>query len=227
MGMTPTESSEGRVSDAEVSKSPRGISPVRAGWASRTSVRVRALLSLGVVLGLGSVSTMAYWTDTATMSTGSFTSGSLDLRLQGNLAGQGGDWTNADLAMSKMIPGESVAVTVPVQRAGGSIGFRYGLSATATGALAPYLRWDVAAGTAGAAGTSGSGLRTQHCSGAALSTANTLSGDAVELVRDRALTGSAMSETLCLRVELPASAGNAAQAKSATASFVFDATQIG
>lgn len=51
------------------------------------SARVRALLSLGIVLGFGATSTLAYWTDTATVTGGTFTAGTLDLQVndaQGN-----------------------------------------------------------------------------------------------------------------------------------------------
>ena len=40
---------------------------VLSGLRSR---RTRALLSIGVVLGLGSVTTLAYWTDSATLTGG-------------------------------------------------------------------------------------------------------------------------------------------------------------
>lgn len=56
-----------------------------------TSVRVRAVLSLGIVLGLGSVSTLAYWTDTGTMTTGSIQAGTLDLQPGRQPAGSGGN----------------------------------------------------------------------------------------------------------------------------------------
>ena len=48
------------------------------------SRRTRALLSMGVVLGLGSVTTLAYWTDSATLTGGSFASGTIDLKLDGS-----------------------------------------------------------------------------------------------------------------------------------------------
>ena len=51
-------------------------------WLS--SVRVRALLSLGVALGIGAVGTFAYWTDDVVISGTSFTAGTLDLQVNGS-----------------------------------------------------------------------------------------------------------------------------------------------
>lgn len=191
-----------------------------------TSTRVRALLSLGIVLGLTSVSTLAFWTDTGTMTTGQIQSGTLDLQLAGNLPGQGGTWNNTALSMAAMVPGESVAVTVPVQRAAGTIGFTYTATATATGDLAPSLTWTVTAGTAGTATTNANGLRSNTCGGTQLFS-NTLSGTASNVVATpRTLSGATMSENLCIRVALPAGTGNTAQGKSASGTFTFSATQL-
>ena len=49
----------------------------------RRTGRIRALLALGVVLGLGSVTTGAYWTDDATITGITISSGKLDLKVDG------------------------------------------------------------------------------------------------------------------------------------------------
>ena len=118
----------------------RNMTNAPAKQSSRRSIRVRAFLSLGILLGFSSVNTLAFWTDSATMTTGTITSGSLDLQLNGNLAGQGGTWTNSAFTFSNMIPGESFAVTVPVQRAAGTAPFTYTATGTSTGGLASHLR---------------------------------------------------------------------------------------
>lgn len=48
-------------------------------WRESGWTRARAALALGMVLGLGSVGTMAKWSDTATAETGLFSTGSIDL----------------------------------------------------------------------------------------------------------------------------------------------------
>lgn len=195
-----------------------GRSRGRRGW-------VRVLLSAGLVLGLGSLNTMASWTDDAALDVGTIRAGSLDLLIAGNLPGQGGTTTTPSLGLTGMVPGESVAVTVPVQRAASTVGFTYAARATAVGALAPYLRWTVTAGSAGTA--SSSGLRTNTCGGTALVTNVTLSGSSNDVIASaRTLSGATMSENVCIRVELPSGTANGAQGLSATASFVFDATQL-
>lgn len=46
------------------------------GW-----IRTRAVLSLGMVLGLGAVGTMAAWSDSATATTGMFSTSSVQLKV--------------------------------------------------------------------------------------------------------------------------------------------------
>lgn len=191
-----------------------------------TSARTRAVLSLGIVLGLTSVSTLAYWTDSATMTTGQIQSGTLDLQLNGNLPGQNGTWNNTALSMANMVPGESVAVTVPVQRAAGTIGFTYTAKATAAGDLAPSLTWTVTAGSAGTPATNANGIRTNTCGGTQLWT-GTLSGTESNVIATaRTLADATMSENVCIRAALPTGTTAAAMGKTASASFVFNATQL-
>lgn len=191
----------------------------------RTGV-LRALLSLGIVLGIGSVGTTAYWTDTATMNAGSIQAGTMDLQLDSNLAGVGGTWANPKLTMANMIPGESLAVTVPVQRASGSIGFTYNGTATASGDLASAIRWTITDGTAGTAATNANGIRTNTCSGTTLASNVTLGTTAQTVVPTRTMSGSTTSQNLCLRMEMPTSVTIDAAGKSLAATFVLTATQL-
>lgn len=46
------------------------------GWT-----RTRAVLSLGMVFGLGAVGTMAAWSDTATATTGMFSTSSVNVQM--------------------------------------------------------------------------------------------------------------------------------------------------
>lgn len=187
---------------------------------------VRTILAAGLVLGLGSLSTMASWSDDATLTPGPIQSGSLDLLINGNLAGLGGSTTSPSMSLASMVPGESVAVTVPVQRGADTVGFTYTASATATGGLASYLQWTVTVGSAGTPATNANGIRTNSCSGTALSSNVTLSGTATNVIAVARSLASATSENICIRAELPSGTANAAQGLSATASFVFNATQL-
>ncbi len=198
------------------------------------SARTRAILSLGIVLGFGTVSTMAFWTDDATMTTGSFESGTLDVRLNAatNNVGQGGTWNNTSLTLTNAVPGESFANAFPV-RNDGTVPFTFTATATASGALAPQLLfWTYTGGTATNTGTVAGGNRNGTCNGTLQSGgANglTLSGTSSNVVTAAGNPGAVAagsSRVVCIRVQLTAAAPNGSQGHSGAASFVFNATQV-
>ena len=78
------------------------------------STRLRALCSLGMVLGICAFSTMASWSDSASVTTAAFTVGSVDLQLNGQ---DSLTWTAMN--QSDMQPGSSRAATLTVKNAGG------------------------------------------------------------------------------------------------------------
>lgn len=53
----------------------------RSCWRESAWTRARALLSIGMVLGLGAVGTSAQWSQTVTAQTGLFSTGTVDLKL--------------------------------------------------------------------------------------------------------------------------------------------------
>ena len=101
----------------------------------RRSGRVRAVLSLGLLLGLTQVGTLASWTDSATVQGGGFSSGTLDLKVgesaADQLTGQGGSWTHTNLTLAAMAPGESVAKALTVGN-GGSVALTYDATVVTT-----------------------------------------------------------------------------------------------
>lgn len=94
------------------------------------SGRVRALLSLGMVLGLGTVGTLAVWSSNAEATTGIFSTGSIDLKLDESDGPTANPYAFTALKMSTMIPGRSVAAVLPVQNRG-SVKFDYSATAKA------------------------------------------------------------------------------------------------
>lgn len=199
------------------------------------SAKTRAVLSLGIILGLGSVSTMAYWTDTATMTTGSISAGTLDLKLGGNLAGQGGTWNNTSLALTDMVPGESVAKDFTVQNAG-AIGLTWTATAAATGDLAlstsatsaQRLQFAVyVGGTSSNSGTAAAGNRTGTCTGTVAYGPAALTSTQSSVVSTAQSLAASGSQNVCIKVSLPSAAPNALQGTTATATFIFNATQVG
>ncbi len=80
----------------------------------RNAGRIRALLSLGVALGIGAVGTFAYWTDDVVISGSTFTSGTLDLQVNG----ENSIPAYTSLNMSNMVPGNSIAAVLTVKNNG-------------------------------------------------------------------------------------------------------------
>ncbi|MGD9960180.1 SipW-dependent-type signal peptide-containing protein [Nocardioides sp.] len=194
---------------------------------SFNSAQVRALLSVGILLGVGSVGTMARFTASGDANAGSFTTGSLDVRLNasGNNVGQGGTWTNASLAISDITPGESLAVSFPV-RNDGTTGFTYTATATATGALAPQLRFSTyTGGTASNSGNATNDNRVGTCSGSAASTNQTLSGTAANVISTAQTLNPSATQNVCVIVQLVSTAASSTQGDAATATFAFNAVQ--
>ncbi len=200
---------------------------------SPARAHVCALLSLGILLGIGSVGTLASFSDSATASTGSFTAGTLDLKLNNAAAttGTGANQTTAvnTLALGDMVPGESVAASFAVADAG-SVGLTYTATATATGNLATDssgLKFSTyPGGVAGAVSTSSAGVRTQSCSGTASTTAKTLNATATSVIATSQTIAGNASSTVCVQVSLLSGAGNSLQGSTASASFAFTASQL-
>lgn len=206
-------------------KRPRFLSVLR-------SARTRAVLSLGIVLGLTSVSTLAFWTDEAVLNSGTIQSGTLDIQLNG-----ANSHAATTFALANMIPGESVAYAVNVNRAANSIPFTYGVTGqtSATNAFAQALRFRVYTGSTNNQVTT-NGVRTQTCTGTELSAAGgvgLVSGTSTSLITGRAalatplaVSSTVYTDTICIQASLPSGTGNGAQGLSTTASFLFNATQL-
>jgi len=180
-------------------------------WAS---VPLRAVLSLGLVLGVGSAGTFAYWTDEAVAQGITFTAGTLDLELQDD-ADDSISFTT--LNISNMIPGQSVAGLLKVENVG-NVGFTYTAStsvsnSTLAGALDVKVTNGSVTGSAPSATCSGSQL---SGTGAKL--------DQALVSTSRSLSASA-SENLCLQVSMPSGASSSLQGTTTTVSYTFTATQ--
>jgi predicted ribosomally synthesized peptide with SipW-like signal peptide len=196
------------------------VSGSRSGFAARarelmSGGKPRAIASLGIVLGLGAIGTLAAWSDSATATSGVFSTGSVDLRLNGD-QGNPNAYAFANLTKTGMMPGTSVAATLPVQNTG-TVPFNYTMVANSTSSvLAPQLKVLVSTGTSN--GTA--------CSGGTVIANNVplTSGGAANLIPTaRTLTNGA-SETLCFQVTLDANAPVAVQNQTVNTSFNFNAT---
>ncbi|WP_260845083.1 CalY family protein [Prescottella equi] len=180
-----------------------------------TGSRTRAIASLGIVLGLGAIGTLAAWSDTATATSGVFSTGSVDLKLNGD-PGNPTAYNFATLTKSNMMPGSSVAATLPVQNAGVAP-FNYTMAAAATtSTLAPFLKVTVSTGTSNGTACSGG---TVIANGVPL-----VSGGSTNLITTARPLNNGGSESLCFQVAVDSAAPTTVQGQTVNASFNFTAT---
>lgn len=172
-----------------------------------TWTRVRAGLSLGMVLGLGTVGTMAAWSDSATAESGTFSTGLVELKVDD----QSPVRQFVELRRSSMLRGESVAGALTVQNTG-TVDFNWAVAAAATGSsdLINVLRVGLFATGAN---------NGQTCSGAQIGSTQPLAS-APTLATGRPLAAGG-SEPVCVQVTVDPSAGADARFKIANPVFTF------
>ncbi len=195
------------------------VEPDRSG-------RTRRLLATGLALtcfaSLISVGVLAVFTDTETVGANAFSTGTIDITTTP---------TTALVSFSNMVPGDQVTNSLVITNAAGSAALRYAVSSVATNTDSKGLKdqlvmtvktIDVTTPATPCDNFDG----TQLYTGDLDSTAGKIIGDAAQGAQagDRNLAVSA-SETLCFRVALPLSTGNAFKSASSTATFTFDAEQ--
>lgn len=186
----------------------------------------RLLVPLAMVLGLASASagafSLAVFTDSASVGSNTFSSGSVDLAAAP---------ASTLITLSGMAPGDSIIDDVVVTN-GGTLSLRYAISATATNADAKGLKdqldldirtIDVTTPVTPCDNFDGASLL---YSGDLDSTLGKLVGDSAQGTQagDR-VRAAGTSETLCFRVTLPSATANAFQTAATTATFTFSAEQ--
>ncbi|MBY6366641.1 SipW-dependent-type signal peptide-containing protein [Rhodococcoides corynebacterioides] len=178
--------------------------------SARSSVRLRAVLALGTVLGLGSVGTLAAWSTSTTTTSGNFVTGNVDIRVNDT---EGTPTpTTVSLTPNTLVPGQSRATIVTVRNVG-TIAVDYTTAAAVTGTLGANLAVTVRPGaTVAADGT---------CPGTAVVTGTTR-----RIASPASSTGSA-SDPLCVQLTLSSSAPTTAQGQTGTATLTFTATGVG
>jgi predicted ribosomally synthesized peptide with SipW-like signal peptide len=180
-------------------------------WA--LSQRVQALLALGILALPASVGTFAFWTDDVVITGASFSTGTLDLQVNGQNAVTG--YTTLNLAT--MSPGNSVAGVLTV-RNNGTVPLKYTAVTAATNADTRSLRTALVVKVTDDAAVTGTSP-TATCAGAAL--AGTTSGLNGPLVTTGRLLAPATEEKICVQVTLPSTAANALQGATTDVSFTF------
>ena len=185
-------------------------------WISST--RLRAVLGLGVALGIGATGTLAAWTDDVVISGSTFTAGTLDLQVN-NLDTVTG---YTSLNLTNMAPGNSNAALLTIKN-NGSATLKYTATSVATNTVSGK---DVAAALAvkvtGDTAVTGSGVA-KTCAGTALAGTGSSSLNGTIITTGRQLAPGA-SEVLCVQVTFSSSAATGLQGGGATATFTFTGT---
>jgi predicted ribosomally synthesized peptide with SipW-like signal peptide len=194
-------------------------------WTALTRRDAKIAASVVVLVGLAvglSGNALALLTDQDTIGSNTFTAGKIDLSISP---------TSAVISYSSMLAGDSTTSSLVVSNAAGSSALRYAVSSSATNADSKALK-DQLVLTVKTIDVTTPGTPCDNFDGTQLytgdldSTAGKLVGDSAQGAQagDRALAANG-SETLCLRVSLPSSTGNAFNGATTTATFTFDAEQ--
>lgn len=180
-----------------------------------------ALLGIGLLGLITAASSLAVFTDSASVGSNTFSAGTVDISTSP---------TSALVTYSGMAPGDLVTNPLVVTNAG-SLQLRYAISSSATNPDSKGLKdqltltiktIDVTTPGVPCDDFDGTQLYTGDMDG----TTGALVGSSVQgsQAGDRTLSSSS-SETLCFRVQLPSSTGNGFQNATTTATFTFDAEQ--
>ncbi|MDX6326998.1 MAG: hypothetical protein QOK15_3352 [Nocardioidaceae bacterium] len=163
-------------------------------------VTLRYLLSAGTVIGVSVTGTLAVWSDSVTVSGSTFSTGTIDLQVNGLDTVTGYTTMN----VSTMVPGNSTAGVLTVKN-NGTAPLKYYVDATASNADGKGLGSALTVKVTGDAVTSGSSPAVT-CAGTAL--ANTGTSFAANLLASTSprLLAAGASENLCIQATLPGSA---------------------
>lgn len=170
------------------------------------SVRVRAALSLGLVLSLGTVGTLAAWSSTATTTSGVFTTGTVNIRFDdGSPLGNEGIGTPypVPLPTAALLPGQSTAALVKVQNVG-NVRFTHTRSVSVV--------------------TPGIAVTSRVTNGAVLGTGTVRTCGGTEIAPTSArVVEIGGVDTVCVQVNLPTPMLTTQQGSSASVDIVFTA----
>ena len=182
----------------------------------------KTLATMGVLAGLIavlSISSLALFTDSASVTNNAFTTGGVDISTSP---------TTALVTFSSMMPGDQVTAPLTVSNPG-TAQFRYAVTSTTTeNTLAGQLDMTIKSGvtTCTNGGFSASGTTVYATGDLGSTTGVNVVGNPAQGAHagDRTLNASA-NEILCVNVTLPLSTGNTLQNLSSTATFAFNAEQ--
>ncbi|MCW2792785.1 MAG: hypothetical protein JWO76_1883 [Nocardioides sp.] len=196
----------------------------RRTYSVRISQRVRAALSMGVVLSVAATGTFAFWTDSSTITGTTFTGGSIKLNLKDGTGANpfAHDLTGyASLNLATMVPGNSTAAVITVKNAG-TAALTFLASSSATNPDTLNLAGALVVKVTADAATGGSGLAVT-CPGTAIASSGTsLNGS---LLTTPIALAATTTTTICVQVTLPSGANTSLQGATTNATLTFTGTQ--
>lgn len=183
---------------------------LRALGLALISRRFRAVLSVGMVLGIGVVGTLALWSSTVTTNSGTFTTATISI-----LADNSKSATIA-FAPNGLLPGKSAAKVITVSNAG-TTALQYSAAVASSDALGQGMTLTVVPNAAATNGV---------CSaGTALTTGAAITASPVTFVTGRGpLAAATGAENLCVQVTLPIGAPATVAGTSGTITLTFTGT---
>jgi predicted ribosomally synthesized peptide with SipW-like signal peptide len=182
----------------------------------RRTGRIRALLCLGIALGLGAVGTFAFWTDDVVISATTFTAGTLDLQVN-----NADSYATTTLGMAAMVPGNTSAQILTIKN-NGTAPLKYTLVGGLTGTdaaayhAAGALKLTITTGTV--VGTGNSATCTAGTSVYPETALTNVTTTAIIGTR-RGPLAAAGTEALCFQIRFDPAAPSSLQGKTATATF--------
>lgn len=199
---------------------------LRSHVAALRSARTRAALSLGVVLAVASTGTFAFWTDSANLTGTTFTSGTLDVKLDGTLPAND-NIASATLSMTNMVPGATTAEVVTINN-NGNVAFKWSLTGGLNGtdastfATANAMKLTILEGGS----KSGTGQTSTCTGGTATTVANTplTAVTSTTLLTAQGPVAASGTKSLCFQFTFDSGAATSLQGKSLGAAFTFTGT---
>ncbi|MGJ0119638.1 SipW-dependent-type signal peptide-containing protein [Williamsia sp. MIQD14] len=174
------------------------------------SRRFRAVLSVGMVLGLGVVGTLALWSNSVTTTSGTFTTATISILADNTKS------ANIAFEPNGLLPGKSAAKVITVSNSG-STALRYSAAVASADALGKGMTLTVIPGA-----TASNGV----CSaGTALTSGSAITATPTTFVTGRGpLAAANGAETLCVQVNLPITALATLAGTSGTITLTFTGT---
>lgn len=175
--------------------------------AAAISRRTRAILSIGMVVGISVVGTLALWSSTVSTRSGVFTTATINLLADGSKA------STFTFTPSGLLPGKSAAKVVAVSNTG-TTALTYAAAVSSPDALGRAMTLTVVAGATASNGLCGAG--TSLTSGTAITSTPTT------FVSNRGpLAATNGSENLCVQITLPLTADASLAGTSGSVALTF------